>query len=240
MVAARAKAVVLSLVGHAAVAGSLVQVSRERPPVVYDIEIELPADEPETAEPEPVEEEPPEEETPPAPPEVARSEPRPAPPADPAPEPASAHESTPLATGVEMENPTPGGGGPAVATPPRPAPARPPAPGRPTRKEAEPAPPPPDGTCAEPASKPKPASRPRDIEYLDDARAREIEGRLVLAVTVAADGTVSAVEVKAPVDPALDAAAVEAVKSWRFEPARRCGKPVEGTFTLARRFVLGD
>lgn len=68
-----------------------------------------------------------------------------------------------------------------------------------------------------------------------------VEGRLVLQVTVDADGRVSAVSVVSAVFPALDAAAMEAVKTWWFEPSRACGKAVAGgVYTLARRFELGD
>jgi TonB family protein len=95
--------------------------------------------------------------------------------------------------------------------------------------------------CTEAPSKPSPLTRPSDIEYTQDARANNIEGRLVLRIIVAADGSVSDVQVQSAVDPALDAAAVAAVKTWTFKPAMRCGKPMAGgAYTLARRFELGD
>lgn len=104
------------------------------------------------------------------------------------------------------------------------------------------APPPKDesGACTEPAGKPEPSVK-TDIEYTEEARAAGIEGRLVLKVTVDADGNVTDVKVVNSVDPALDAAAIQTVKTWRFKPAMACGKPVAGgTYTIARRFVLGD
>jgi TonB family protein len=58
--------------------------------------------------------------------------------------------------------------------------------------------------------------------------------------TIAEDGTVGQVDVLSSVHPALDAAAVAAVKTWRFEPAQRCGKPAAATYRVARRFELGD
>jgi outer membrane biosynthesis protein TonB len=52
---------------------------------------------------------------------------------------------------------------------------------------------------------------------------------------------VTDVAVVTGVDPALDAAAIATVKTWRFRPALACGKPVAGgVYTIARRFVLGD
>jgi protein TonB len=96
------------------------------------------------------------------------------------------------------------------------------------------------GACTEPPGKPEPTLK-TDIEYTEEARAAGIEGRLVLEVTVDADGNVSDVKVITGVDPALDAAAISTVKTWRFKPAVACGKPVAGgTYRIARRFELGD
>jgi protein TonB len=98
-----------------------------------------------------------------------------------------------------------------------------------------------EDTCTEAPTKPVPETRSTEIEYTQEARANGVEGRLVLKIVVAADGTVQSVEVVSSVDPALDAAAVAAVKTWVFKPAMRCGKPFGGaSFTLARRFELGD
>jgi protein TonB len=94
--------------------------------------------------------------------------------------------------------------------------------------------------CSDEPTRPEPLSR-TEIEYTAAARASGVEGRLVIRVTVDADGTVVKAEVISSVDPALDAAAVAAVERWRFKPALRCGKPVAGgVYTLARRFELGD
>lgn len=96
------------------------------------------------------------------------------------------------------------------------------------------------GACTEPPGKPEPTLK-TEIEYTEEARAAGIEGRLVLKVTVDATGSVTDVIVVAGVDPALDAAAIAIVKTWRFRPALTCGKPVAGgQYTIARRFVLGD
>lgn len=95
--------------------------------------------------------------------------------------------------------------------------------------------------CTEAPSKPMPVQRPSDIEYTQEARANNVEGRLVLKITVGSDGSVINVEVVSAVDPQLDAAAIAAVKTWVFKPSMRCGKAMAGgVFTLARRFELGD
>src|SRR5262249_14287719 len=96
------------------------------------------------------------------------------------------------------------------------------------------------GACTEPPGKPEPTMK-TDIEYTEEARAAGVEGRLVLEVTVDADGNVSDVKVISGVAPALDSAAIQTVKTWRFKPAMACGKPVAGgTYRIARRFELGD
>jgi protein TonB len=94
--------------------------------------------------------------------------------------------------------------------------------------------------CTEEPSKPEPVFK-TEIEYTASARAEGIEGKLKLKITVGEDGSVLRVEVLASVSPELDAAAVSAVKQWRFRPAMMCGKAVTGgTYVLARRFELGD
>jgi protein TonB len=94
--------------------------------------------------------------------------------------------------------------------------------------------------CTEAPSKPEPVAK-TEIEYTDQARQDGVEGRLVLEVTVDENGAVTDVSVVNSVDAALDAAAIAAVKQWRFKPAMACGKPVKGgKYRLARRFELGD
>ena len=94
--------------------------------------------------------------------------------------------------------------------------------------------------CTEEPSKPEPVFK-TEIEYTASARAEGIEGKLKLKIVVGADGAVVRVDVLAGVSPELDAAAVAAVKQWRFRPAMACGKAIAGgTYVLARRFELGD
>src|ERR1700690_68486 len=94
--------------------------------------------------------------------------------------------------------------------------------------------------CTDEPSKPE-AGFKTEIEYTAAARSEGIEGKLKLKIVVGADGSVLAVEILASVSPELDAAAVAAVKQWRFRPTMACGKPIAGgTYVLARRFELGD
>ena len=161
----------------------------------------------------------------------------------------AAPQAAPVDTGLEMSNDD--GPGIAIGGPVAPVKKGPAAPA-PTTGEKRPAVKkekvlgpkadnPEEDNCTEAPSKPVPVQRPNEIEYTQDARANGIEGRLVLKITVGADGSVLKVEVVSSVEPALDAAAIAAVKTWVFKPSMRCGKAMGGgTFTLARRFELGD
>jgi protein TonB len=71
------------------------------------------------------------------------------------------------------------------------------------------------------------------------ARRRGQEGRVVLDVEVLPDGgagTVSVTRTSGVVS--LDRAALEAVRRWRFRPARRDGRPVRSTVRVPVRFAL--
>jgi len=97
-----------------------------------------------------------------------------------------------------------------------------------------------DAPCTEDPTKPVPVYK-TEIEYTAAARAEGVEGKLKIRIIVAADGSVSDVEVLSSVEPALDAAAIAAAKLWRFKPAMACGKPVAGgTYIFSQRFELTD
>jgi periplasmic protein TonB len=187
---------------------------------------------------------------PPPPPPPKPRPPRPvAPTPEPvAPEPAPVAHAAPVQTDTVMSNEVGmdigTGQKPRDEIKPGPAPAKPKPAAAPVKTPIKPDRP--DGAtdnagaCTEPPGKPEPTLK-TDIEYTEEARAAGIEGRLVLKVTVDASGLVTDVVVVASVDPALDAAAIATVKTWKFRPALACGKPVAGgTYTIARRFVLGD
>jgi protein TonB len=61
--------------------------------------------------------------------------------------------------------------------------------------------------------------------YPAEARAERKTGLVVLKVIVYADGTVGDVRVLQGEEP-FASAAVRAVRSWRYEPARRKGQPI--------------
>ena len=76
-----------------------------------------------------------------------------------------------------------------------------------------------------------------DPEYPYALRAQGHQGTVTLAVTVGVDGAAKDIRVVRS-DPELDAAAVAAVRQWRFTPARKDGQPVESTVTAPISFRL--
>ncbi|MHA1536024.1 MAG: energy transducer TonB, partial [Alphaproteobacteria bacterium] len=76
-------------------------------------------------------------------------------------------------------------------------------------------------------------------KYPQSARRRGAEGRAVLAVQVGTDGRARSVVLRQSSGHAdLDAAALEAVRRWRFAPASRGGVGVEGLAIVPIRFRL--
>lgn len=61
-------------------------------------------------------------------------------------------------------------------------------------------------------------------------------GRVVISLTVSADGTPTDLVVIEAVDQSLASAALEAVRTWRFEPARKAGVAVPFRWTITYRF----
>lgn len=72
---------------------------------------------------------------------------------------------------------------------------------------------------------PRPVSVP-DPEYTDKARKKKINGTVVVAMIVTAEGKVRDVKVTKSLDKELDKQALVAVSRWRFEPATKAGEPV--------------
>jgi protein TonB len=60
----------------------------------------------------------------------------------------------------------------------------------------------------------------------------------VLEVVVRADGSVGAVRVVSGLGAGLDARATDAVRQWKFAPARRYGTPVDVLVEVAVEFKL--
>ena len=81
---------------------------------------------------------------------------------------------------------------------------------------------------------PKPA-------YPESARRENREGRVLLRVLIDAQGKTKSVEInRSSGDDALDGAAAEAIKRWRFYPARAGDTPVESWVSIPIDFRLTD
>jgi periplasmic protein TonB len=73
--------------------------------------------------------------------------------------------------------------------------------------------------------------------YPDEAKRAGIEGTILVQALVIEDGGVA--ECRAvPSIPALEDAAVDCVRQWRFKPAMKDGKPVAVWVTVPVRFML--
>lgn len=72
-------------------------------------------------------------------------------------------------------------------------------------------------------------------KYPKEARKKKIEGAVVLRATVALDGNLKDITVVSG-DPILAAAALEAVKQWRYQPSKINGEPVEALHDVTITF----
>lgn len=81
----------------------------------------------------------------------------------------------------------------------------------------------------------------RKPAYPAYARRRGIEGRVILSVTVSADGNVAHVGIaQSSRYDVLDEAAVEAVRKWRFRPAHENGQAIVSTINVPITFRLNE
>jgi periplasmic protein TonB len=85
-----------------------------------------------------------------------------------------------------------------------------------------------------------PPSVQREVkpDYTEQARRRGIAGDVVLEIVVRSNGSVGDVRVLQGLGSGLDERAVEAVRQWRFSPARRLGTPVDVLVEVAVEFKL--
>jgi periplasmic protein TonB len=75
-------------------------------------------------------------------------------------------------------------------------------------------------------------------DYTEDARRRGISGDVELEIVVRSDGTVGDVRLQRGLGYGLDQRAIDAVRQWRFSPARRLGAPVDVLVEVAVEFKL--
>ena len=85
-----------------------------------------------------------------------------------------------------------------------------------------------------------PPSLLREVKpsYTDEGRRQGVEGDVVLEIVVRRDGTVGDVKVLRRLGAGLDQKATDAVRQWRFAPARRQGAPIDVIVDVAVEFKL--
>ena len=72
---------------------------------------------------------------------------------------------------------------------------------------------------------PRPIEK-REPAYTQEARDARIEGTVVLRVEIDKEGRIRRADLVRGLDPGLDLNALDAARTWRFDPARKAGKPV--------------
>ena len=75
-------------------------------------------------------------------------------------------------------------------------------------------------------------------DYTDEGRRRNVTGDVVLEIVVRRDGSVGDIRVLQGLGSGLDQRAVQAVRQWRFDPARRKGVAVDVIVEVAVEFSL--
>jgi TonB family protein len=77
-----------------------------------------------------------------------------------------------------------------------------------------------------------------DPEYSEEARKAKYQGVVVLWMVVDPNGSPREVRVTRKLGMGLDEKAIEAVRKWKFEPAKKDGKPVAVQISVEVNFRL--
>jgi protein TonB len=75
-------------------------------------------------------------------------------------------------------------------------------------------------------------------EFSEEARRSKYQGEVTLLATIGADGRTRDLRVVRSLGMGLDEKAMEAVRTWRFEPARKDGQPVAVQMNIIVNFHL--
>ena len=75
--------------------------------------------------------------------------------------------------------------------------------------------------------------------YPEEAKRARVEGPILVAARIEADGRVTAPRIVKGLGHGLDEAALASVRQWRYHPARRAGQAIAVDATLTVNFVLG-
>jgi TonB family protein len=79
-----------------------------------------------------------------------------------------------------------------------------------------------------------------EAQYPEELIREGVEGAVLLLLIVDEDGAVDSISIAQPLHPALDASAMEAVRQFRFSPARANGENVAVMLHYEYRFSLSD
>jgi len=77
-----------------------------------------------------------------------------------------------------------------------------------------------------------------DPEFSEEARKAKYQGTVVLEVIVGTDGRTHEIRVQRSLGMGLDERAIEALRVWRFEPARKDGRPVAAQIIVEVNYRL--
>ena len=72
----------------------------------------------------------------------------------------------------------------------------------------------------------------------DRARKKKLRGTVILAIIVTPEGNVGDVKVVRGFDPEMDQNALNTVRTWKFEPTTKDGKPVAVAINVEASFKL--
>jgi TonB family protein len=75
-------------------------------------------------------------------------------------------------------------------------------------------------------------------QYSRHARAAKIQGPCLLTIVVGTDGLAHDIKVQRSLDPSLDAAAIAAIRKWKFKPGTKAGAAVNVRATIEVNFRL--
>ncbi len=81
---------------------------------------------------------------------------------------------------------------------------------------------------------------PENPRYPERLKREGVEAELQVLFIIEADGTVSNLVLHKSSDPRFDAVTRECVQRWRYEPARRAGKPVRVKVRVPVYFKLEE
>ena len=93
-------------------------------------------------------------------------------------------------------------------------------------------------TAKDPGVKAPRALHAPDPKYSKSAKKRGIQGTVTLSAVIGTDGKAHDVKVVNSLEPTLDAKAIAAVKTWKFAPATKDGRPVAVAMRLEIDYKL--